>query len=75
MQELWNAFGHALQNILPLSPFRGFIESIGNLPFLGWLNWFVPVRQLCEIFGLWLGAVAMFYLYQIVLRWIKVIQG
>lgn len=75
MQELWDAFGHVITNILPLSPFRGFIQSIGELPFLGWLNWFIPVQDLVTIFAAWLGAVAVFYLYQIVLRWVKVIQG
>ena len=75
MNELWNSFGDVITNILPRSPFSGFIQSIGNLPFLGWLNWFVPVEQLVNIFGAWLAAVALFYLYQIVLRWVKVIQG
>ena len=75
MAELWQSFGNSITSILPLSPFTDFINSIGNLPFLGWLNWFVPVQQILTIVGLWLGAVATFYLYQIVLRWIKVIQG
>lgn len=75
MNELWEAFGDVITNILPRSPFRGFIDSIGQLPFLGWLNWFVPVQDLIEIFAAWLAAVAVFYLYQIVLRWVKVIQG
>lgn len=75
MSELWEAFGDVITNILPRSPFRGFIDSIGQLPFLGWLNWFIPVQDLITIFAAWLGAVAVFYLYQIVLRWVKVIQG
>lgn len=75
MQELWDSFGHTITSILPQSPFTDFINSINNLPYLGWLNWFFPVGQLLQILGLWLGAVAVFYLYQIVLRWLKVIQG
>ena len=75
MSELWNSFGDVITNILPMSPFRGFIQSIGQLPYLGWLNWFIPIQDLITIFGAWLGAVAIFYLYQIVLRWVKVIQG
>lgn len=75
MAELWQSFGDSLLNILPRSPFRDFIASFETFPGLSWLNWLIPVGTLLEIFGAWLGAVAVFYLAQIVLRWLKVIQG
>lgn len=75
MQELWNAFGHSLTNILPKSPFASFIDSAQEWPGLAWLNWVCPVGELIQIFGAWLACVAAFFLVQIVLRWVKVIQG
>lgn len=75
MKELWDAFGHTLTSILPRSPFASFIQSMDDMPFLGWLNWVIPMREIVTIFGAWLGAVALFYLVQVILRWVKVIQG
>lgn len=75
MQELWQSFGHTITNILPTSPFAPYIEQFSQMPALAWLNWFVPVREICVVFGAWLGCVTAFYLAQVVLRWVKVIQG
>lgn len=75
MQELWQAFGDKIQNLLPLSPFAPWIDKLEAWPALEWLNWLIPVGEMVEVFGLWLKCVAVFYLAQIVLRWVKVIQG
>lgn len=59
--------------ILPNSPF----QSISNSPiseFLGTLNFFVPVSEILSIGQAWLVCVGLFYLYQIVLRWVKAIN-
>lgn len=60
--------------LLPTSPFTSFIEACGNLPYLGWLNWFIPVGQMIAIGEAWLIAIGLFYLYSIVLRWIRAIE-
>lgn len=59
---------------LPTSPFQAFINACGDLPYLGWLNWFVPVGQMVAVGEAWLVAVGLFYLYSIVLRWIRAIS-
>lgn len=74
MQELWQAFGDKIINVLPRSPFVQFLENI-DMPFLPFLNWVLPVGDMVKVFGAWLGAISVFYLVQIVLRWVKVIQG
>ncbi len=61
-------------NLLPTSPFTAFIEACGNLPYLGWLNWFIPVGQMIAIGEAWLISIGLFYLYSIVLRWIRAIE-
>ena len=72
-QQLMSNFGQALQSVLPLSPFTGFIEDLELSDGLSWLNWFIPVGQMVEIFGLWLVAYGVYLLYRIVLRWIKAV--
>lgn len=73
MENLWQAFGDKVQNILPLSPFRSVIQSIEQFPYLGWLNWLFPVHEVLVVTAAWLSCIAIFYLAQVVLRWIKVI--
>lgn len=62
-----------VKTILPISPFRQFLSEFAGIPFLGYLNWFVPVRGILTVFSAWLVAYAAFNLYGIVLRWVKVI--
>lgn len=74
-QELMTAFASALAGVLPTSPFQQYIELFAGLPYLGFLNWFIPVRALVNIGVAWLSAIALFYLYSIAMRWLKVIGG
>lgn len=71
--SLWEAFGDFLQTVLPLSPFQQYVAAFRDLPYLGWLNWLVPVRAMLVIMAAWLGTVATFYLWSILMRWLKVI--
>ena len=72
-QQLFEAWGEKILDLLPRSPFQEFISSFSGLPYLGWLNWFFPVGDCLVVMGVWLGAVALFYLYSIVMRWLKII--
>lgn len=58
---------------LPRSPFNMVLASIGNIPYLANLNWFFPVTECIAITEVWLSAVAIYYLYSAILRWIKVV--
>lgn len=59
--------------MLPLSPFTEVIESLEQLPFLGYLNWFIPVGTILNIFSLWLAAYGTYLTISIILRWAKVV--
>jgi hypothetical protein len=72
-QAVFEAFGEKLLQLLPLSPFTQFIDQFRNLPFLGYLNWFFPVGDCLKVMAAWLTAVGLFYLYSILMRWLKVI--
>lgn len=73
LNELWNSFSSLLLSVLPTSPFVQFLDEIGDIPYLHWLNWFIPVDDFIVIGVAFLGAVTIFYLYMIIARWLKVI--
>ena len=66
--------GTAALAMLPSSPFTYFIGALQEFPFLGVLNWFVPVPTLIAIGEAWLMAITVYYLLSIVLRWIKAVE-
>lgn len=72
-QVIFEKFAEKLLSVLPLSPFQQYIDQFRALPYLGWLNWFFPVGDCLVVMLAWLGAVGLFYLYSIVMRWLKVI--
>lgn len=67
------SFGDWLKTVLPTSPFRGFINEFDDAfsPFLGYLNYFIPISDFLTIFSVFLGVVTLFYIYSVLLRWIK----
>lgn len=74
--EVQGAFGGLIQSlisVLPTSPFAPVLEQFEDLPFLGYLNWFFPVRGCLTVMAAWLVAVAAFYLYSVIARWVKLI--
>ena len=71
--ELMTAFAATLAKVLPTSPFQQYIQLFGDLPYLGILNWFIPVKAFINIGKAWLMVIAAFYLYSVVMRWVKMI--
>lgn len=63
-----------LLQVLPTSPFQSFISNFTDVPFLGFLNYFIPITQMIAIGEAWLVAIALYYIYVIALRWIKAIN-
>ena len=69
-----NKFLDTVMRLLPTSPFIRYIDALATLPYLKYLNWFIPVPSLIVIGQAWLTAIALYYIYSIVLRWIKAIK-
>lgn len=70
------AFAINVINLFPESPFL-ILDELSNSEFYQWLkylNWFIPINTFVSIFEAWLVGVGLYYAYQIVLRWIKVIE-
>lgn len=69
-------FAVSVIELFPASPFT-VLEDLGNSEVYEWLrmvNWFIPIGTFVSILESWLVCVAVYYVYQIVLRWIKVIE-
>ena len=57
-----------LVDFLPGCPFRTFLDEFADLPFLGYLNWFIPVGRCVQIGAAWLAAIAVFYAIQFLIK-------
>lgn len=60
--------------LLPCSPFNMFLNALQSIPYLDWLNWFIPISTFISIGQAWLVAITTFYLASILLRYIKAIS-
>lgn len=60
-------------NLLPNSPFQTLNNADVNT-FMGTLNWFLPLDKILAELELWLTCVVVFYMYQIILRWVRAIE-
>lgn len=72
--EIVTKFLDQVLSVLPRSPFVAFLDAFENMPYLSALNYFVPVSEFIAIGELWLASIAVFYLWSIVLRWIRAIE-
>lgn len=79
LDTLSNAIFTGLEAVLSLFPTSPFVilEEMSNTEFyqwLKWLNWFIPVNVFVGILQAWLTGIAIYYVLQVVLRWIKAIE-
>lgn len=74
-KEIFNEFGQWLLSVLPSSPFREWIGRFHGQfdAYLGYLNYFVPISDFIAILGAFLGVVVVYYLYSIIMRWVKML--
>lgn len=73
LQIFENIFQFCL-SILPTSPFRSYIDKFVDIPFIGYLNFFVPISDFVLILTTWGTAVAIFYSVSLVLRFVRSIS-
>lgn len=58
---------------LPPSPFS-ILDSTPIAEYLPGLNYFIPIKEMMDIGTAWLLCISVYYIYQIVLRWVKAID-
>lgn len=73
LNNLFNGFLQRILELLPLSPFQPYLDDMAAIPYLGILNWFLPVSEILVVMSAWLVSVALFYAYSVVMRWVKLI--
>lgn len=74
ISESFQTIGDKIVSFLPSSPIV-YLESIPEVEkYLSMVNWFIPIYSMISLTEAWLLAVVLYYIVQIVLRWIKVIE-
>lgn len=61
--------------LLPESPFVGFGSLIASVPYLSYLNWFLPISEMLAIFESLLVAVAVYYGILYLLNYVGVLKS
>lgn len=74
MKELLDKFLELLLSLFPLSPFTSVIEELSSLPYLGYINWFLPIGDFIKMGTLWLAAIAAYYAWSVIARWVKILS-
>lgn len=69
-------FGTWLLSVLPSSPFQGWLGNFKSQfsPYLGYLNYFIPISDFLKIFNAFLVVYVIYLSYSIILRWLKAIE-
>ncbi len=74
IKEGFQGFVEALIDFLPTSPIV-FLQTIPEVEkYLGMLNWFIPIYTMIGMVEGWLIAIGLYYIVQVILRWIKVVE-
>lgn len=61
--------------LLPQSPFYTYISIVDEIPFLQYLNWFIPVDGIFLVMQTWLQVVLIYCGYIVALRYSNLIKG
>lgn len=56
--------------VLPNSPF----QVVENTEFISNIGWIIPIAPILSILQLWVSAIAIYYIVQVALRWVKAIE-
>lgn len=74
MKGLLDKFLDVVIHLFPVSPFLPAIRDLGSLPYLGIINWFVPVGDFLRIGTLWITAIGVYYAWSVIARWVKLLS-
>lgn len=74
INSIIDVFSDLLNSIieaLPTSPFAQFTYSTLSNNLLGFLNYFLPISEVIAVLQLWVIAVAGYYIYKYILKFIR----
>lgn len=61
--------------LLPSSPFVGFSALVQEVPFISWLNWFLPISEMIILFESLLVVIGVFYGILYLLNYVGVLKS
>lgn len=70
--DCFASLGQKLLNFLPLSPFVHLSKLVIANDVIMLLNYVIPFNFLITITEAWLIAISSYYIYMVVLKWVKV---
>lgn len=73
MKQLLDKFLDVVVSLFPLSPFTPVIQELSSLPYLGYINWFIPIGDFIKIGTLWITAIGVYYAWSVIARWVKLL--
>lgn len=62
-------------DLLPNSPISSFSNEIPENMTLGYITWFIPFPTMILHFTVILSCIAIYYVYRVIARWLKVVRG
>lgn len=62
-------------SLLPQSPFNAYIGYVDAIPYLSYLNWFIPIDGILLVMQAWLQVVLIYCGYMVALRYSHALKG
>jgi hypothetical protein len=69
-----NAILEGILSLLPDSPFQALATIPEVQAILGPLNYFIPISFALSLLQTWLFAVGLYYIWMVLLRWLKAVE-
>lgn len=74
IKDGFTSFVEKLIDILPKSPITYITANSEVKQILGYVNYFIPIYAVISVLEVWLVAILIYYIVQVILRWLKVIE-
>ena len=62
-------------SLLPSSPFVGFNNLIAQIPYLNYLNWFIPIPEIIVVMETWLSIVTVYYTLLFIMNYVGILKS
>lgn len=70
---IFNKLYQSIIGFLPGSPFKQVMQYFSGIPYLKYLNWFLPITEMLAVLQAWLAVVAIYYTYSAIMRFIRIL--
>lgn len=75
LEMFLNGFINSLISFLPRDPFQGILQSVApSGQIMNYINWFIPIGDMVNVLTIWTGAIAAWYVWQTIARWLHLVS-